>query len=188
MADKDKENKKTQDKDTKKMDPPKVSIWIWLMMGTVVVLLSGFGFLLGRLMASSAAPESRDSEKKQPDQIQTVNAGTANGQDSWFYNDLDSIVVNPDEPGATRFLRVGLILEMSAELNQEEANKVIESNKPILINWLNLYFKGLSLSQMENERDMVRILSQVCDGFNEIMFPDSKPQIKKVLIREFNIQ
>lgn len=188
MADKEKKDK-TQKKDAAGADRPKLSIWVWIVTGLVVIVLSGSGFVLGRLMADSDPQQPQDAEKKLEEQLKAANANTAeDAQESWFYDKLDSIVVNPDEPGATRFVRVGLILEMSAELNQEEAGKIIENKKPILINWLNLYFKGLSLSQMENERDMVRILSQICDGFNDIMFPDMKPQVKKVLIREFNIQ
>jgi hypothetical protein len=41
---------------------------------------------------------------------------------------------------------------------------------------------------MQNDRDMKRMLVQICDAFNEILFPDEKPKIKKILIREFNIQ
>jgi hypothetical protein len=41
---------------------------------------------------------------------------------------------------------------------------------------------------MRNDRDMKRIQSQILDAFNEILFPSNKRQIKKVLIREFNIQ
>ncbi|MHC4552270.1 MAG: flagellar basal body-associated FliL family protein, partial [Planctomycetota bacterium] len=60
--------------------------------------------------------------------------------------------------------------------------------QPLLINWLNLYFKGLSLDQMEDEKDMNHILAQITDAFNEILYPNAKPQIKRTLIREFNIQ
>ena len=108
--------------------------------------------------------------------------------DTWYYNDLESIVVNPDEPGATRFVRVGLILEISIEISPDKAKEIIDSQKPILINWVNLYFKSLTLDQMRNDRDMKRIQLQILDAFNEMLFPDSKPQIKRVLIREFNIQ
>jgi flagellar basal body-associated protein FliL len=97
-------------------------------------------------------------------------------------------VVNPDEPGATRFVRVGLTLEMSPALTMEEAKELIEAKKPPMINWLNLYFKSLTLDEMKDDRDIQRILLQICDAFNEILFPDSKPMIKKVLIKEFNIQ
>jgi hypothetical protein len=41
---------------------------------------------------------------------------------------------------------------------------------------------------MQNDRDMKRILAQICDAFNEVLFPEQKPKIKKILIREFNIQ
>jgi hypothetical protein len=70
----------------------------------------------------------------------------------------------------------------------EEATALIELKKPPMINWLNLYFKSLTLDEMKDDRDIQRILSQTCDAFNEILFPDAKPLIKKVLIKEFNIQ
>ncbi|HAL45269.1 MAG: hypothetical protein A2Y12_11130 [Planctomycetes bacterium GWF2_42_9] len=108
--------------------------------------------------------------------------------DTWYYGELESVVVNPDEPGATRYVRVGLNLEFGGDFSTEEAGELITSKKPLLINWLNLYFKSLSLSQMQNDRDMKRILTQICDAFNEVLFPEQKPKIKKILIREFNIQ
>ena len=41
---------------------------------------------------------------------------------------------------------------------------------------------------MGNEKDLNRILMQIKDAFNEILFPEAKPSIEKILIREFNIQ
>jgi len=163
-----------------------IGLLMWLIMITIIVLLSSSGFVLGRLLARSgpseaAAPAAGDSPAGTQD-------AAGSRQDTWFFNELESVVVNPNEPGATRYVRVGLILEISSSMSQDKAKAVIESKKPLLINWLNLYFKGLSLSEMETDKDISRILSQICDGFNEILWPDGKPQIKKILIREFNIQ
>jgi flagellar FliL protein len=109
-------------------------------------------------------------------------------EDTWYFSGLESVVVNPDEPGATRYVRVGLNLEFGGDFLPEDAEGLINAKKPLLINWLNLYFKSLTLNQMQNDRDMKRMLVQICDAFNEILFPDEKPKIKKILIREFNIQ
>ena len=133
---------------------------------------------------SAAVEEEAKGEQTDPKdpKKQTAKPGT------WYFDKLDPVVVNPDEPGATRFVRVGLILEIDNQWEQTEAVAAIESKKPLLINWLNLYFKSLSLDQMADERDMNRILTQIKDGFNDILFPESKPQIQNILIREFNIQ
>jgi len=194
MADTDKKNKSDSKDEAPKPAEAKIGIVAWAVMITVVASLSGSGFVLGRLFADLPAantetaqsqdtnsPSAEDALAQTPEPPK-ASAGT------WYYEGMKSIVVNPDEPGATRFVRVGLILEVSDELSQDQAKTMFETKSPLLINWLNLYFKSLSLSQMENEKDMNRILSQVCDGFNEILFPDAKPHIKKVLIREFNIQ
>ena len=135
----------------------------------------------------SSSPETTESPQEDLQTKEMVPDET-DSKDTWYYNDLESVVVNPDEPGATRFVRVGLILEIRSVLSENKAKQLIEAKKPPLINWLNLYFKSLTLDEMENERDIKRILSQICDSFNEILFPDAKPQIKRILIREFNIQ
>ena len=196
MADTDdkKENKdaKVEQNEQTKQAGTKISILTWVVMAAVVALLAGSGFFLGRLFAGHSSPvkteDSQSQEKTSTTEAPTPEDSKTNSEGTWYYNDLESIIVNPDEPGATRFVRVGVILEISSELSQDKAKELINSKKPLLINWVNLYFKSLTLEQMRNGRDMKRIQSQILDSFNEILFPKSKPQIKKVLIREFNIQ
>ncbi len=193
MADKD-DKSKNQDEKTEKNEKTqpagtKIGILTWIIMATVIVILAGSGFVLGRLFAGFSSPKTDEPAKETAQAEEAAKAdSTASKGGTWYYNDLESIVVNPDEPGATRFVRVGLILEISSELSEEKAKELISSKKPPLVNWVNLYFKGLTLDQMRNDRDMKRIQSQILDGFNEILFPNSKPQIKRILIREFNIQ
>ena len=164
-----------------------IGIVTWAILSVVVVLCAGSGFLLGRLFANSDKPQTQSSQTDETTYPETDNSAAGSGN-TWYYKDLESVVVNPDEPGAKRFVRVGLILEISSGLREDKAKELIEVKKPPLINWLNLYFKSLTLDEMENDRDMKRILSQICDAFNEMLFPDAKPQIKRILIREFNIQ
>jgi flagellar basal body-associated protein FliL len=187
--DKKKEDTKAEKDEQSRQAGTKISILTWIIMVVVVVLLAGSGFVLGRLFAGSSSPETTESyqENSRTKEMMPDNSKTGS-KDTWYYNELESVVVNPDEPGATRFVRVGLILEISSGLSQEKAKELFEAQKPPLINWLNLYFKSLTLDEMENDRDMKRILSQICDSFNEMLFPDAKPQIKRILIREFNIQ
>ena len=192
MADKD--NEKTTEKKETSSDG-KVGILTWVIMVVVILVLSGSGFVVGRLVADSAGPRSDEEIAEQA--VAQADARAAEdaeedsesgATDSWYYDTLESVVVNPDEPGATRFVRVGLILEMNAGFTKDEAEKLVPQKQPLLINWLNLYFKGLSLDQMEDEKDMNHILAQITDAFNEILFPNARPQIKRTLIREFNIQ
>lgn len=191
MADKEKEEKNVEKDDSSKPAETKIGLLTWLMMITIILALSGSGFILGRLLAGSASvtePTPSQGEKGPQAAAPAKHELPQASAETWYYNDLKPVVVNPDEPGATRFVRVGLILEVSNDLSQDEAKKLIVAKSPLLINWLNLYFKGLSLDEMQNDKDMQRILSQICDGFNEILFPEAKPHIKKVLIGEFNIQ
>ena len=167
----------------------KISVLTWLIMAVVIAVMAGSGFVLGRLLAGSSSPETTDTSQANPQTQEIVPSGPDTGsKDTWYYNDLESVVVNPDEPGATRFVRVGLILEMSSGLSEEDTATLMVAKKPLLMNWLNLYFKSLTLEEMGNDSDLRRILSQACDAFNEMLFPDAKPQIKRILIREFNIQ
>ena len=191
----DTEQEKTKE-EKKAPDDGKIGIVTWIIMAIVILGLSGSGFVVGRLVAGSTEPAPMSDEMlqqvaAQPETdspLETNAESETKSQDSWYYDKLASVVVNPDEPGATRFVRVGLILELDSDLTPEKAEALIPKKGPLLTNWLNLYFKGLSLDQMEDEKDMNHILSQITDAFNEILFPDAKPMVKRTLIREFNIQ
>ncbi|MFA7486004.1 MAG: flagellar basal body-associated FliL family protein, partial [Phycisphaerae bacterium] len=59
---------------------------------------------------------------------------------------------------------------------------------PIMINLLNIYFAGLGIEDINSDKQMKRIQSELLDIFNENLYPGSKPLIKRVLFKEFGIQ
>ncbi len=167
----------------------KIGILAWIIMAVVIIVMAGSGFVLGRLFAGSSSPATTDpSQENTPTQKITPGGSDTGSKDTWLYKEMGSVVANPNEPGAKRFVRAGLILEVSSNLNEEDFGTLMLGKEPFLTNWLNLYLKSLRLEDMENDSDLRRIESQSCDAFNEILFPNAEPQIKRVLIREFNIQ
>jgi flagellar basal body-associated protein FliL len=164
----------------------------WIIMAVVVAICAGAGFGLGRLLAGSRAPEAAESDSM-PDestQAEDLKADDDSAKDStkvWYY-DLDPVVANLNEPGVTRYVRASLTLEISSEVDEKKCTDFINKKKPILTNWLTVYLAGLSLEDVRGDRNLKSIQSDVRDAFNEQLFPDSKPQIKQVLIKEFPVQ
>lgn len=184
------DKQKTEDKSKQKDSGAKIGLVTWAIMGVVVLVLAGSGLILGQVVAgmTKTSSDSQASEQQEKAQEQEEPDSYTDDGETWYYNGLQSIVVNPDEPGAMRYVRIGLTLEISSEIDEVEAEMFFIKKNPALISWLNIYLKSLTLDEMENDRDINRILSDVHEAFNEILFPNAKPKLKKVLIREFNIQ
>ena len=104
--------------------------------------------------------------------------------DTWYY-DLEPVVANLDEPSVTRYVRAAIKLEINSAMEQDKGEKHLEDKKPILTNWLTIYLAGLTLEDARGDRNLKRIQSQILDAFNEKLFPDAKPQIKRILFNEF---
>ena len=167
----------------------KSGILAWIIMAVVITVMAGSGFVLGRLFAGSSSTKTTDPSQGNPPTQKNTPGGSDTGlKDTWLYKEMPSVVANPNEPDAKRFVRAGLNLEISPKLSEDDFKELMKAKEPFLTNWLNLYLKSLRLEDMENDSDLRRIESQACDAFNEILFPDTEPQIKRVLIREFNIQ
>lgn len=194
----DKEKKKDEDPKGEPEEQPeeqtaksgaKIGILAWIIMVVIITVMAGSGFVLGRLFAGSSSPATTDPSQENPPTQESTPGGSGTGsKDTWLYKEMPSVVANPNVPGAKRFVKAGLILEMSSGLSEEDFATLMGVKEPFLTNWLNLYLKSLRLEDMENDSDLRRIESQACDAFNEILFPDAEPQIKRVLIKEFNIQ
>jgi len=157
----------------------------------VVVFLAGAGFGLGRFFAGPAETEAAGTaEQDQADKMDDLKAGdlAADSQETWYYETLDPVVANLDEPGVTRYVRASLVLEISAEVDKKKGTAFIDEKRYILTNWLNIFLASLSLEDIRGDRNLRTIQSRIRDAFNEKLFPDAKPQIEHILFREFAVQ
>jgi len=164
----------------------------WVIMAIVVILCAGAGLVIGRIFAGSGTNETAQSAEggsNQADDQKAVISDLTAGkpQEIWYYN-LAPVVANLDVPGVTRYVRLTLTLEIDSQVDQKKGVAFIEEKNPLLTNWLTIYLAGLSLEDIRGDRSLKRIQSQIVDAFNEKLFPDAKPQVKRVLFKEFAIQ
>jgi flagellar basal body-associated protein FliL len=184
------------------------SIVPWIIIGVVVLAAAGGGVGLGRLFAGNSKPKSAEeaSPSKEPaakveakaepapkhgdakkgEESKSEKPGAAK-EDALYYN-LDPVIANLDEPGATRYVRAALILELSPELIAEKGSSFMDQKKPLLTNLLTIYLAGLNIDATRGDKNLKRIQSDICDTFNERLFPNGKPLIKRILIKEFAVQ
>jgi flagellar basal body-associated protein FliL len=164
----------------------------WIIMAVVIIVGAGAGFGLGRMFGPSGTAETTEVTEGGPavsGGIKAVNPDLTGdeSQGTWFYP-LDAVVANLDSPGVTRYVRLTLTLEINSQFSEAEGRAFLKDKKPILTNWLTIYLAGLSLEDIRGDRNLKSIQSQILDAFNEKLFPDSKPQIKRLLFKEFAVQ
>jgi flagellar basal body-associated protein FliL len=194
MADEknDVENKEDTDSEQQKTAEKKTrgGLIAWIIMAVVVVVCAGAGLGIGRFLAGfgkTNANESSQQAEPTDAQVTTQDIAPNDPQQTW-YHDFEPVVANLNEPGVTRYVRATLTLEISGEVGQKEGTALIKENNPIMKNWLTLHLASLALDDIRGGKNLKRIQSQMLEAFNEKLFPDAKPQIKRVLFKEFAIQ
>jgi flagellar basal body-associated protein FliL len=168
----------------------------WIIMAVVVIVCAGGGFGLSRLLggvtsktkATAAAGEQKPVEEKKSKEEKKEGEKGESAEPKIWYHDLDPVIANLNEPGVTRYIRVIVTLQIASDLPQEKGKAFLEEKKPLLINWLNLFFAGLSIEDVRGDKNQKIIQLQILDSFNEKLFPDAKPQIIGVLFKEFAVQ
>ncbi len=162
----------------------------WLMPAVVVIVFAAGGFLVGRAFGTrgqtqntSGAEAGNPAEPVVPEEP-ALKAGT--GQ-SWYY-DLDPVVVNLNDPGVTRYVRISLTLEVSNTMDEKEGKPFLDQKKPLMKHWLTLFLSNQTIEDARGERNLMRMQSQISDTLNNGLFPGSKPRIKNILFKEFAIQ
>ena len=166
-------------------------------MAVAVVVCASAGFGLSRLLAgvtnkkeqTASAKEQKGAEEKKSTEEKKPNekGSSAESTKIWYY-DLDPVIANLNEPGATRYIRAVVTLQIAAELTPEKGKAFLDEKKPLLINWLNIFFAGLSIEDVRGDKNQKIIQSQILDSFNEKLFPDAKPQVAGILFKEFAVQ
>lgn len=164
----------------------------WMIIGLVVIVSAGAGLGLGRMLAGPGeSPMDRADPKadgaSQAEDLSPDEGSTADSEKVWYY-DLEPVIANLNEPGVSRYVRASFTLEMSGQTDEKKGRAFLDEKKPILTDMLFVYLSGLSLNDIQGDKNLKSIQSRIRELFNERLFPDSKPQIKRVLIKEFPVQ
>jgi len=187
------DTEKTEKKEDSKAEKTSGGILQWIIMVVIVAISAGAGLGLGRLFAGSGASAAKSEgelvQEDKPSKTEDLKAddSATDSQKAWYY-DLEPVVANLDVPGVTRYVRTTLTLEITSQVEEKQGRGFLDDKKPILTNWLTIYLASLSLEDIRGDRNLKRIQSQILDAFNEKLFPDTKPQIKRILFKEFAIQ
>lgn len=107
--------------------------------------------------------------------------------DGWFF-ELDAVLANLDEPGVTRFLRASITIQFTKEYDATIGGPLVNEKKMILRDWLTTYFAGLSIEDVRGTMSLARIKNQIRDQFNDMLFPNSKPLVHAIILKEFAVQ
>jgi flagellar basal body-associated protein FliL len=169
---------------------PPAKIVPWVILALLVVALAGAGFGIGRLFGTRGRAQTLGATEpaKPTESARRQEPGASKGtQEGWYY-DLDPVVANLNEPGVTRYARVALTLEVSSMSASKEAAAALDQKKPLMKHWLTLYLANQTLEEIRGEKNLLRMQAQILDGFNQVLFPNSKPQIQRILFKEFAIQ
>ncbi|HOM60739.1 MAG TPA: flagellar basal body-associated FliL family protein [Anaerohalosphaeraceae bacterium] len=163
----------------------------WAMLAAVVAGALSGGFALCQLLGGTddACPAAQVAPAKTAEQnFDAFLSQNGKNQPAWIYDGLEPVVCNLDEPGVTRYVRVTISLEMRPEMDRTKGEPYLEERKLILRDWLTTYFAGLSLEDVRGSRNLEKIKRQIQEQFNEMLFPNSRPYIQRVLFREFAVQ
>ncbi len=167
----------------------------WIIMAVVVIVCAGAGFGLGRLSAGPGEPQLTEMTTQQAKpavtttpQKPTAKAPPENSKATWFYEDLEPVAANLNVPNATRYVRATLTLEISSDMEEGQGRELLDTKKAVLKNQLYLFLSSLSIEDCTGPRNLMRIRSEILDAFNKALFPDGKPQITKIYLKEFIVQ
>jgi len=190
MADEDAEQvEESSEEESASQEKPggKRSMLPWILLGTIVPVFAGTGFFLGRILAQGDdAPGEEEVETEKAVYEAFLNPD-ADASPTWIYT-VPAFVSNLRDPGARRFVRVGFTLEMSAQLEPVQGALYLDSKKAHINNRLGHYLGDKSVEELQGERNRRKVLADVEDILNELLFKDAKPPIVSVLLGECAIQ
>lgn len=167
----------------------KGSLLGWLILFSVVMAGATGGFALSQLIGGTdpAAAETEAAANGEQPTDMFLNA-VESGSESWPYEKIEPVVANLDEPGVTRYIRVTVMLEISGDVERVKMEEFLDGKNAIVKDWMTTYFAGLSLEDVRGSRNLSRIKQEIQDQLNEMLFPDGRPFVKRVLFKEFAVQ
>jgi flagellar basal body-associated protein FliL len=183
-------NEKTPEPAAPKKKGGMTAVLPWLIPVGAAVLFVVLGFAVGRLFGTrgKAQDVSAAEHVTVPEaQVQHESKEGPGKSATWFY-DTEAVIVNLNESGLSRYLRVSLTLELGNGLIEKEGLAFLDQKKPVLKNWITLFLSNETVDDIRGAKNLQRILTKITDMFNQGLWPDSKPHIVAIYLKEWSIQ
>lgn len=154
--------------------PPKgkKSMLIWIILAVVAIGIGGaLPWVLNAHMKDAHPQPKEDKETKKR------RAALP----------FDDVVVNIGEPKLNRFLRVKLMIAVE-EHDHHEVGELLTKQKAFLKSWLICYLSDLSAQEVTRRASVNRIRREICEQFNQMLWPNEEPKIVDILFDMFVVQ
>jgi flagellar basal body-associated protein FliL len=188
MADPENTENTAQDAGEK---PPKkgamAKLMVYLVPALALIVCGGAGFAVSRLFGTGGAAQNVAAAEETAANAALPAMDGADPGDVWYY-DLEPVVANLNEPGVTRYVRVTLTLEIGNGMAEDDGMAFLEQRTPLLKNWLTLFLSNQTTENIRGEQNLRQVQAQIAETFNQGLFPNAKPCIKRVLFKELSIQ
>jgi len=161
------------------------------LMAAVLGIGSVAGYGLGGLLGGSAPADPNaagDEDSVSPDVAAPPlpSVGPLHDEEYEYFSEFESVTVNLNEARMARFLKVTIVLAFK-KADAEEGIKQVKKKQLELQNWLNISLAKKTLEEVRG-KNHTRIQRDICDAFNEMLWPGKRPLINHVLFKQFNVQ
>jgi len=184
----DEEIKDEVSKDKEAASDNKSGLVGWIITFAVAIVCSAGGYGLSGLFAKAAPAKSDETANSEnTDETNDLITEDLEGSKPWQF-ELQPITANLNEPGATRMIQVTVVMELSAEMDETKGREFLDGKIIHLRDWLQTYLANLNLEQVKGGHNQSRMKVEIRESFNEELFPDSKPLVQRVMLKDFIIQ
>lgn len=158
-----------------------------MLLLSIVVVCSGAGYGVGTFLRSEGGPVPPVAATSNEDVFD--NEPTEEGERMKYYEseDFQGIVQALNVPRLDKYVRIGLSFEIKSS-DCDEAQKLIESKKPILLDSLRAYLSGLTLDDVRGQTSYNRMRREILESFNKQLWPSRRPLIQEIRFKQFQIQ
>ncbi|MCF7956034.1 MAG: flagellar basal body-associated FliL family protein [Phycisphaerae bacterium] len=186
MADKEIKDEGVKD-ESESTSGKKGSLVGWIITFSVAIICAGGGYGLSGLFAKVAPGKVDSAEEAKKSEFEAILADSPDSAKPWVF-ELSPITANLNEPGSTRMIQVTVVLELAAEMDKVRGEDFLKERVVHLRDWLGAYLAGLKLIQVSGSSNQSRMKVDIQESFNGKLFPDSKPLVQKIMLKDFMIQ
>lgn len=183
----DQEEKKEESK--AKEESSGLGLNTYLITAGIFLAMAVGGFSLAQLIGPNALqPSEAKGDVEKVETFDEMMENTEGDAKIWYYDLEPPLLANLNEPGVTRMIRASLTLELSPKMDPEKGVVFLDDKTRVLRGFSTTYLAELTLEQVRGLRNLTRISNELKEHFNEILFPESKPYVTGVILRDFIVQ